>query len=448
MNADGSGIGLIRAPTLDNAVIRGMDVQPRHLFILCSNFPFGFGEPFLELELRYLRAAFGHITICASESDEGQPLFNLPEGVRVVSVRPKVSFAVKLRSLFRLFYDRDLREELAIVRDGYHSALSLGMVKTMVVSKLRALRISRSVGKLLPTDGASVFLYSYWADDNALALALIKEQRPEVTAFCRVHGWDVYFERSAYHYLPFRAKLLNGLDAVFAISENGQQYLLHHFGHLLKRGRILQSRLGIIREDASVAYDRQFRRFRMVSCSNLIPLKRVELIVESLARIEGLEVEWTHFGDGPELPRVREIAAKRLGPMGHIAFHLPGRVPNWNILKFYSEHTVDLFISLSRYDGIPVSIMEAMSFGIPAMATDVGGVSEIVRDGVTGRLLPVDTEPAQVAKHIMATARMDDAAYRSMRQEAARVWGTFYSADINYPRFVEEVLSISMSSTE
>lgn len=419
----------------------------RHLFILCSNFPFGFGEPFLELELRYLQAEFSQITICASEYKQGPSRFSLPDGVHVVSVRPKVSFADKLLSLWRLFLDRDLRDEFSIVRKGYHSALSVGMVKTMVVSKMRAQRISRSLRKLLPDDGAPVFLYSYWADDNALALALLKEQRPEVTAFCRVHGWDVYFERSVYHYLPFRAKLLNGLDGVFAISENGQQYLHHHFGHLLRQGRILQSRLGIIREDAAVAYGRQFRRFRMVSCSNVIPLKRVEMIVESLAHIRGLEVEWTHFGDGPELPRIREIAAKRLGPMEHIAFHLPGRVPNWNILKFYSEHTVDLFISLSRYDGIPVSIMEAMSFGIPAMATDVGGVSEIVRDGDTGVLLHVDIDPVQVADRIIQVAQMDDVAYLAMREEAARIWGTFYSADINYPRFIDEVLSISVTSS-
>lgn len=46
----------------------------------------------------------------------------------------------------------------------------------------------------------------------------------------------------------------------------------------------------------------------------------------------------------------------------------------------YSEHPVDVFINLSTNEGVPVSIMEAISFDIPIVATDVGGTSEIVTD--------------------------------------------------------------------
>ena len=48
---------------------------------------------------------------------------------------------------------------------------------------------------------------------------------------------------------------------------------------------------------------------------------------------------------------------------------------------------IDLFVLPSLSESLPVSIIEAMSFGIPVVATDVGGVPEIVADGETGYII-------------------------------------------------------------
>ena len=287
-----------------------------------------------------------------------------------------------------------------------------------------------------------LFFYSYWTDDAALAISYLKKEIPSSTAFCRLHGWDLYFERSEYHYLPFRKPIFNGLDAIFAISENGRNYLLSHFSSIINEGRIYQSRLGIRTVDKLQPHERSFRRFKLISCSNLIPIKRVHLIVEALSHVEGLEIEWTHFGDGPEKNSLVGLCEKLLGPKENIQFNFPGRLPNWKVLEYYSTHMVDLFISLSRYDGIPVSIMEAMSFGIPAIATDVGGVSEIVINGKTGFLLDQEVHPKDVAEVIQHISSLDTESYNAMRAEAKNIWGTFYSADINYPEFCKRILAL------
>lgn len=57
----------------------------------------------------------------------------------------------------------------------------------------------------------------------------------------------------------------------------------------------------------------------------------------------------------------------------------------------------DLFVNMSLSEGIPVSIMEAISFGIPIIATNVGGNAEIVNDE-TGVLIPVNIDQAALMK--------------------------------------------------
>lgn len=425
-----------------------MASKGRHLVILCSNFPYGFGEPFLEVELDYLQKQFDQITICTTDRSENvkTPDFQVPEGVDIQDFSAKISLADKLINLWRLMFDADLNEEKRIIKVAYHSHVSWGKLKTMLVSKLRALKLKQRLESFLEKEnGRELYLYSYWADDSALTIAYIKQDNPGLIAFCRVHGWDLYFERSSYFYLPFRKLIFNGLDAVFPISENGKNYLLSHFDTIINRGRVYQSRLGIKTVESLPEPNQKFRRFRLISCSNLIPIKRVELIVNALSHVADLEIDWTHFGDGSESKAIAQKAEKLLGPKENIEYHFPGRIPNWQVLEYYSDNTVDLFITLSRYDGIPVSIMEAMSFGIPALATDVGGVSEIVINGKTGFLLDQEVEPKDVAEVIQKVAAMPEEEYNAMRQEAKNIWGTFYSADINYPAFCEKVLSLGKS---
>ncbi|MBK8368427.1 MAG: glycosyltransferase [Bacteroidetes bacterium] len=66
-------------------------------------------------------------------------------------------------------------------------------------------------------------------------------------------------------------------------------------------------------------------------------------------------------------------------------------------MDFYKDKPVDLFVNVSEIEGIPVSIMEAISFGIPCIGTNVGGVSEIVNEQ-TGFLIDKNFEPNEVAE--------------------------------------------------
>ena len=136
-------------------------------------------------------------------------------------------------------------------------------------------------------------------------------------------------------------------------------------------------------------------KYRIVSCSNLIPLKRIDLIIKALSLVNaGKDIEWKHFGDGILRQELEELANTWLS--GKINFSFMGHYPNKELLEFYNTNRVDLFINASSTEGIPVSIMEAQSYGIPVSQTDTGAVREIVVAG-TGSLIPVDATPSDLA---------------------------------------------------
>ncbi len=96
-------------------------------------------------------------------------------------------------------------------------------------------------------------------------------------------------------------------------------------------------------------------------------------------------------GDGPMLPAVTSLA-ERLGLAGRIRF-AGLRVDVDRILPL-----LDVFVLPSRTEAFPMALLEAMAAGLPSVCTAVGGVPEMVDDGVTGYLVPVGDQAALTAR--------------------------------------------------
>lgn len=399
------------------------------------------------MEVEYLKQWFDRVVVLACPEISNHKINQtfVFEGFEAHQLNNEINWFERIAQLPRLVSHPDVRNEMKVVTEVYRQQLNLGRIKTLLVTLAKADRIAQrliDLGQQLENEGFTTTIYSYWAMEGALAAVLAKRQKPHLKAVCRAHAWDVYFERSHFGYLPFRNLIYSGLDAVFFISENARQYALAQLPGLLNRQRMLHARLGIRTSDSQLNFSRTFRSFRAVSCSYLIPIKRVERIIDALSLITNMEVEWTHFGDGPLLNELRAYAAQKLAHLPNIRWELKGRVANWEILRYYATHPVDAFLSVSRYDGIPVSIMEAMSFGIPAIATNVGGVAEIVVNGANGFLLDDDPSPRDVASALRLLAVMADVDCLQMREAAHAMWGQFYNAEVNYNGFCETLCQL------
>jgi N-acetyl-alpha-D-glucosaminyl L-malate synthase BshA len=117
--------------------------------------------------------------------------------------------------------------------------------------------------------------------------------------------------------------------------------------------------------------------------SNFRPLKRTDDVVRIFARVrESLDVRLVLVGDGPEYGRTRELV-ETLGLADFVRF--VGVVDD--VVPLLAA--ADVLLLPSETESFGLVALEAMASGVPVVASDVGGLPEVVEHGVTGFLAPV-----------------------------------------------------------
>lgn len=151
----------------------------------------------------------------------------------------------------------------------------------------------------------------------------------------------------------------------------------------------------------------------IVTVCRLAPLKGVAVLLEALARSGAAgAVRLTVVGDGPARAALERAAAAR-GLGGRVRF--TGYRSQDQVAAHLAE--ADIFVLASFAEGVPVVLMEAMAGRLPVIATRVGGVAELVEDGVSG-LLVAPSDAAGLADAIARLAA--DPALRARMGEAGR----------------------------
>ena len=118
--------------------------------------------------------------------------------------------------------------------------------------------------------------------------------------------------------------------------------------------------------------------------------KALEVALEALARVDGVVLAIA--GDGPDLPDIRRRVAE-LGLDGRVRFL--GPLNRNGVLTLF--RAADATLLTSSWENFPHTVVEALAVGTPVIATAVGGVPELVRDGENGLLVPVGDRDALAA---------------------------------------------------
>jgi L-malate glycosyltransferase len=232
-----------------------------------------------------------------------------------------------------------------------------------------------------------------------------------------LHGTDITLVGQDRSYLPITRFGITQSDGVTAISS--------HLRDRTREAFAIDSEIEVIRNfvncDVYVRNPQLVATMRpqfagpdeklLVHLSNFRPVKRILDVVETFARVaRAVPSRLLLIGDGPDRSAAERLALQH-GIQDRI--HFLGKQDNVNELL----PLADLMLMPSEMESFGLAALEAMACGVPAIATRVGGVPELIDDGVTGRLLEVgDVEGMSQA----AIALLTDEPARQRMAEAAR----------------------------
>lgn len=391
-----------------------------------SAYPSGSGETFIENELRYTNKFWEQISLVRNKTEDNTKRY-VPSNCRLFD------FSLSENNTSIKFYLRNFRIILYVVfLELIQSRQKLHFLKELKRNLgllLASIRMAEQI-KLLIDSTESNYFYSYWFNEWNLALSILRYRNTINRSHTRAHGFDLYEDNGKVNYLPYRYFCMKNTDAIFAVSDAGSDYLKERYPIFKKK--IKRSYLGT-KDTGMGPCNPTSKSVTVVSCGSLVDVKRPQLIIEILKKCT-FDVLWVHIGDGHLRAGLEELS-----------HHLPknvscqflGKLGQPDLLRFYSENFIDCFLNTSISEGLPVSIMEAISFGIPVIATDVGGTSEIVKSGLTGHLVDVDFDPGKVASLIEGLRSQ----FGDRRGEIREFWSQYFNASNNYERFSQELLA-------
>jgi colanic acid/amylovoran biosynthesis glycosyltransferase len=345
--------------------------------------------PFLMQELPWMRAHFDRVVVCGrygiAEITEERPK-------RIAAVRP--AFTV-IRALLSSPFQKLLWQELRHLHtDGKLTVINALKAWLFLV---RGRKLRYWIGSALRSDETTT-LYAYWMSYDGFASALCKRDHPDMRAVVRAHAFDIDVKRNPMNSYLMKRFMAETLDRICPISEAARTQLAAYVQ--IPADKLLVLNVGSAGERAEQplrAPRFQNGVFHVVSCSSMVKIKRIPLMIDALAGWNKGKLHWLHIGGGPDEMKIRAYAKEMLGKNPSITYELTGGLPPEKVQGIYAATAFDTFLNTSANEGTPVSIMEALHAGIPVVAPNVGGIPELVDESV-GCLYAQDGGAAEILR--------------------------------------------------
>jgi len=294
------------------------------------------------------------------------------------------------------FRDGALREEMTDSGIEVHVLNRRSGIDLMLIIKLLRI-IRRKKIRIVNSHHFVSLFYAFWAARFA-GLPIIHTEH----SIWEMQSLSFFWTR-CYRFF------LKRIEMVSAVSETAFNYLRDAYGIEEKRIGLVVNGIDINRfkkaKEETVnraALDLKPHDIVVGTVGNLRREKNQELLIRALALISRSSKSFkaVFIGDGPLRSQLESLAAA-LGVEDKVVF-LGTRV---DVPRFYG--IFDIYCLTSRYEGLPLSLLEAMAAGVPIVATDVMGIREVIRNNENGLLLP-DNDAEELAKRILLLAENAD----------------------------------------
>lgn len=377
------------------------------LFYFTDSYPYGLGESWKTNELKFICKHFDKVNILPLQYRDNKSPIGLPAENTFVypPVFENLALRLKFKDLFFLLKWAVLSEFFRIGLRDFPTRLKKCL---SFVKRAEQIKKSPPFHSMMKESVDGSVWYFFWAVGWSNILPFIKI--PDgVKVVIRLHGYDLYLDRND-GYIPFRNSVFDQANFLLPVSDAGRRHLLDRFH--VPVYKVLVSRLGTL-SPGKTKYS-QDGCLRLLSCSSMIPLKRLDRIIDALKLITDISIIWVHIGDGVLRQNLQSMC-KDLP--ANIKTSFVGQFKSQEVLNYYIRNQVDLFINTSSTEGVPVAVMEALSAGIPVFATNVGGTSEII-DNSVGLLLDTQPDPSDIAKGLKAFFLLPEQNKQELRNAA------------------------------
>ncbi len=284
-------------------------------------------------------------------------------------------------------------------------------------------------------------IYCYWNEYGAYAAASLKKAnviRGKILTRC--HGYDLYEFRRVGGHMPLKRQFLPLFDNVFPVSKSGLDYFSANYGYPLNRLEV--GRLGV-NTGFGLAPIPSGDGISLLTIGSIVEIKRVDRMIDVVAELavdpSVEEIRWVHIGTGDLEGMIKEYAATKLDGLNNVKYEFLGHLQRNQVMSVISSREWDVCLNTSDSEGVPVSLMEAMSVGIPVVAPRIGGIPELLADGV-GTLLPSGEECVKQAIDAILSNRQRHREVEVREASRKRIVED-YDAAVNYRAFIKTALS-------
>lgn len=290
----------------------------------------------------------------------------------------------------------------------YELTLTSKLVDVVTHEKLDLLHVHYAI----PHASAAVF-----------AKNILRHNGIRIPVICTLHGTDITLVGKDPSYEPVISYAINSVDAVTCVSQSLKNDTYEHFKvdrdievipNFVEMSKIVGASTATTELRASFAKPEEKI---LVHISNFRPVKRVDDVARIFAKVRAkMPAKLLLVGDGPDRYRI-ELMCRELKICEDV--HFLGKLKN----PTESLHISDLFVLPSESESFGLSALEAMSVGVPVIATNTGGLPEVVEDGISGYLSKLGDVDDMANNAIKLLS--DDVLYKKISDAALAKANTF-----------------------
>ncbi len=416
--------------------------KPLTILLFTDVYPYYPGEEFLNSELKHW-VRIPNVKIIIFPSSSTKNIRKYSDKIVVSEIFASLNSCFDLRMVLcttvSALFIKDICTCIKV------RGFNLLALKSSFYSCYQTLAKKTKLRKFLADNNLSnILAYSYWTNTSLFAAILaIKTEKISAKVIARSHRYDLYENHLRSKYMPLIRNFSKYVNSIYFLSDNALMYAVSRYSIELDKCKV--ARLGVNCKKKLVNIAPFSNTLNFVSVSPCTPVKHVNKIISFIEylskKMPSYEFVWTHIGSGPLLGELMHNAKDKLLKRNNVTYEFKGYLENDEVLSFYEEKSQDFIINLSSSEGIPVSIMEAMSNGSIPIASDVGETNQIV-NSYCGILLSADPTPEELIPQLKTLLEKPDKDILKLKKRCSDFIRQNFNQEENYQSFVKDVYDI------